>query len=195
RHDTPPFQTPSPISRHSSPAASERGKIRQRLSRVGLFHVLGALRRDGWSSSLAEKTMCIRSASIDDYEALCAIDSITKTSVERRDEIRSWLGSACCCVAEANGRVAAYGVLTHHFYGKPFIEMVMVGSEFRRQGLGEAIIRHFQSTITDSKLFSSTNMSNRPMQELFAKTGFKPSGYIDNLDDGDPEIIFYCPAV
>lgn len=139
--------------------------------------------------------MCIRSACIDDYEALCAIDSVAATSVERRDQIRNWLGSACCCVAEANGRVVAYGVLTHHFYGRPFIEIVMVGRGFRRQGLGAAIIRHFPSAIPDSKLFSSTNMSNRPMQELFVKLGFRPSGYIDNLDEGDPEIIFYCPAV
>ncbi|MCL7701252.1 hypothetical protein M8361_27965, partial [Klebsiella pneumoniae] len=57
-----------------------------------------------------------------------------------------------------------------------------------------AIIRHFQSAITDSKLFGSANMSNRQMQELFVRLGFRPSGYIDNLDEGDPEIIFYRPA-
>ncbi len=71
----------------------------------------------------------------------------------------------------------------------------MVAPEFRRQGLGEAIIRHFRSTLTQPKLFSSTNMSNKPMQELFAKLGFRWSGYIENLDEGDPEIIFYRPAV
>ncbi|KAB2770281.1 GNAT family N-acetyltransferase [Brucella anthropi] len=138
--------------------------------------------------------MSIRPAVIDDYEALCAIDSVAETSLERRDQIRNWLGSACCYVAEANGRAVAYGVLTNHFFGQPFVEMVMVSREFRRQGLGAAIIRHFQSTMPDSNLFSSTNMSNRPMQMLFAKLGFKPSGYIDNLDEGDPEIIFYHPA-
>ncbi|MCK9551704.1 GNAT family N-acetyltransferase [Aquamicrobium sp.] len=139
--------------------------------------------------------MCIRQASIDDHEALCAVDSVAGASVERRNQIRNWLESACCCVAEADGRVAGYGVLTHHFYGQPFIEMVMVAPEFRRQGLGEAIIRHFRSTLTQPKLFSSTNMSNKPMQELFAKLGFQSSGYIENLDEDDPEIIFYRPAV
>lgn len=29
---------------------------------------------------------------------------------------------------------------------------------------------------------------------LFAELGFKPSGYVDNLDEGDPEIIFYHAA-
>ena len=136
--------------------------------------------------------MRIRSAGVDDYDALCAIDSVAETSVKRCDQIRKWLGSACCCVAETDGRVVAYGVLTKHFFGHPFIEMVMVSTDFRRQGLGAAIISYFQSIITGSKLFSSTNLSNRPMLELFAEMGFEPSGYVDNLDDGDPEIIFYC---
>ncbi|MBE1208356.1 GNAT family N-acetyltransferase [Aminobacter carboxidus] len=138
--------------------------------------------------------MRIRSAVIDDYEALCAIDSVAEMSLERRDQIRSWLGSACCHVAERNGRVVAYGVLTQHFFGQPFVEMVMVGREFRRQGLAASIIRHFLSIIAERKLFSSTNMSNRPMQMLFAQLGFRPSGYIDNLDENDPEIIFYHEA-
>ncbi len=134
--------------------------------------------------------MFIRSATNDDHEALCEIDTVVLTSEERRDQIRKWLGSACCFVVEIQGRAAAYGVLTHHFFGYPFIEMVMVGSRYRRQGLGAAIVRHFQSVITGPKLFSSTNMSNRAMQQLFTKLGFEPSGRIDNLDEGDPEIIF-----
>ncbi|MDC8760907.1 GNAT family N-acetyltransferase [Janthinobacterium fluminis] len=80
--------------------------------------------------------MNIRSATIDDYEVLCAIDTVAKGSSERRNQIRDWLTSARCYVAEANGRVAAYGVLTSQFFGHPFIEMVMVGEAFRRQGLG-----------------------------------------------------------
>jgi ribosomal protein S18 acetylase RimI-like enzyme len=135
--------------------------------------------------------MFIRSATNDDHESLCEIDTAALTDGGRRDQIRKWLGSACCFVVEIQGRVAAYGVLTHNFFGYPFIEMVMVGSSYRRQGLGAAIVRHFQSVIAGPKLFSSTNMSNRAMQELFNKLGFEPSGRIDNLDEGDPEIIFY----
>ncbi|MBT9370481.1 GNAT family N-acetyltransferase [Rhizobium sp. CSW-27] len=136
--------------------------------------------------------MHMRPATINDHDELCAIDPVAELSAVRREQIRQWLATAVCCIAESRGRVAAYGVLTHHFFGQPFIEIVMVGHEFRRQGLGAAIVRHFQAASTGSKLFSSTNMSNRPMQALFAKLGFRPSGYIDNLDEGDPEIIFYC---
>lgn len=129
--------------------------------------------------------MNIRPATLDDYPALCSIDSIAGKDSARRDCILSWLRSAEPHVAEANGMVAAYGVLTDQFFGYPFIEMIMVGEKYRRIGLGEALVRHFQSKTTGAKLFSSTNASNGPMQTLFCKLGFVKSGQIDNLDDGD----------
>lgn len=138
--------------------------------------------------------MNIRPSTINDYQALCVIDSVAEASPERRDQIRNWLESACCYVAQVDGQVAAYGVLTDHFFGHSFIEMVMVSQKFRRKGLGAAIIEYLRSVASGSKLFSSTNMSNVPMQMLFAKLGFKQSGRIDNLDHGDPEIIFYYPV-
>jgi len=67
-------------------------------------------------------------------EELCAIDSVAAAGEERRDQIRNWLGSAHCSVAQSNGSAAGYGVLTHHFFGQPFIEMVMVGRDYGRQG-------------------------------------------------------------
>ncbi len=138
--------------------------------------------------------MNIRPATTNDYQALCVIDSVAEASPERRDQIYNWLESARCYVAQVDGQVAAYGVLTSHFFGHSFVEMVMVSQKFRRQGLGAAIIEYLRSVASGSKLFSSTNMSNVPMQMLFAKLGFKQSGHIDNLDHGDPEIIFYCPV-
>lgn len=62
-----------------------------------------------------------------------------------------------------------------------------------RRGLGAALTAHFQTMCAGSKLFTSTNMSNRVMQDLLIRAGFRPSGYIDNLDENDPEIVFYSP--
>jgi GNAT superfamily N-acetyltransferase len=137
--------------------------------------------------------MKIRPATANDYLALCAIDSVAEASSERRAQIGIWLESARCYVAQIDGQVAAYGVLTNHFFGYSFIEMVMVSQKFRLQGLGAAITEHLRSVASGSKIFSSTNKSNIPMQTLFAKMGFTQSGQIDNLDHDDPEIVFYCP--
>ena len=139
--------------------------------------------------------MQIRQAVREDYEALCAVDSVAAKCSERRSRIREWVVSSRCYVgADKNGALVAYGVLTDDFFDHAFIQIVVVSREHQRQGLGAAMVSHFISIARGSKLFSSTNLSNRPMQMLFAKLGFRISGYIDNLDDGDPEIIFYHPA-
>jgi hypothetical protein len=52
-------------------------------------------------------------------------------------------------------------------------------------------MRHLERICPSEKLFTSTNESNMPMQRLCEKLGFVRSGWIDNLDDGDPEIIFF----
>lgn len=43
------------------------------------------------------------------------------------------------------------------------------------------------------KLFTSTNRSNLPMRALLLKAGFIESGYIENLDENDPELVFFYP--
>ncbi|MGR5983053.1 hypothetical protein ACT7CN_17900 [Bacillus cereus] len=41
------------------------------------------------------------------------------------------------------------------------------------------------------RFFSSTNESNESMQKVFNANGFIRSGIVENLDEDDPEIIFY----
>jgi hypothetical protein len=48
-----------------------------------------------------------------------------------------------------------------------------------------------ESECRTEKLFTSTNLSNLPMQSLLAKRGYKLSGVIDNLDPGDPELVYF----
>ncbi|MEO0538637.1 MAG: GNAT family N-acetyltransferase, partial [Cyanobacteria bacterium P01_A01_bin.123] len=39
--------------------------------------------------------------------------------------------------------------------------------------------------------FTSTNESNLLMQALMAKLRYIPSGIINNLDEGDPELVYF----
>ncbi|BBV09000.1 hypothetical protein BML2537_24940 [Providencia stuartii] len=70
--------------------------------------------------------------------------------------------------------------------------MLMVDSEFRRQGIGSQLIEQLKLTCVTPKLFTSTNQSNVSMQRLLANAQFIPSGIIENLDEGDPELIYFC---
>lgn len=67
----------------------------------------------------------------------------------------------------------------------------MVNKNHRRQGLGLTLINKLKMQSKTPKIFTSTNQSNTATQQLLIKAGFIPSGYIENLDDNDPELI-YC---
>ncbi len=69
--------------------------------------------------------------------------------------------------------------------------MLVVEVSFRLQGHGTALIRHFEEMNATPKLFTSTNRSNIPMQNLLAKLGFSPSGIIENLDEDDDELVYF----
>jgi RimJ/RimL family protein N-acetyltransferase len=56
--------------------------------------------------------------------------------------------------------------------------------------VGVAVLRAIESTIMADRVFTSTNESNAPMRALLAQCGYKPIGSIDNLDPGDPELVF-----
>ena len=52
-------------------------------------------------------------------------------------------------------------------------------------------MRYIESACPGEKLFTSTNESNAPMQRLCEKLEYVRSGRIENLDEGDPEIVYF----
>ncbi|MET0439485.1 MAG: GNAT family N-acetyltransferase [Devosia sp.] len=139
--------------------------------------------------------MDIRLATPEDLPALCKLDTYAAEHFERQVEIRSWIDRGVCHVADVGNELAGYGIMTNHFFGQSFVELIMVAPRFRRSGIGLALIRFFQDSCHGRKLFTSTNLSNHSMQSLLLKAGFRSSGYIENLDKGDPELVFFYPAL
>jgi len=133
----------------------------------------------------------IRPALSIDIDALSAIDRQAQTDRHRREFItRSVAQGACSVLVSANGRTAGYGVLDYAFYENGFVSMIYVDPAHRRQGAGLLLLRHLEGLCQTRKLFTSTNLSNRPMQALLAKAGYRLSGVIHDLDEGDPELVY-----
>lgn len=132
----------------------------------------------------------IRPAMIGDLATLVGIDTVAASSPARADEIAAWLARDLCLLAEVHGQCAGYGVLTQGFFKRSFVEMLMVATPFRRKNIGLALLEALVAAAPDEIVFSSTNRSNLPMQSLFARTGFIPSGFVEGLDAGDPELIY-----
>jgi ribosomal protein S18 acetylase RimI-like enzyme len=133
----------------------------------------------------------VRPAGRGDIPALISIDPLTLTNVERRQSIAHWTAAGQCLVALRADRVVGYVALTRSFFHQAFVEMLMVAEDDRRSGVGAGLVEHCLGLVpTGEKLWTSTNASNLPMQGLLLKLGFERSGIVENLDEGDPELIF-----
>ena len=137
--------------------------------------------------------MLIRLASEADLKYLIAIDSVALHEAQRVLQIHAWCAQSTCFLAEKDGEIMGYGVLNYHFFGCGFIEMLMVGEHYRRHGIGLALLNDLKSKCLHPKLFTTTNRSNLPMKRLLRTSGFIESGQIENLDEDDPELVFFIP--
>ena len=93
-------------------------------------------------------------------------------------------------VAELEGELVGYAA-QGRFFGYDFLELLAVRPDKRRQGIATALIRAVEARSSSGKLFTSTNRSNTPMRRLCLRLGFQRSGVVENLDNDDPELIYY----
>jgi GNAT superfamily N-acetyltransferase len=121
-----------------------------------------------------------------DVAAVLEIDHVA----ERADEVRRAVEEARCLVAEIGGELVGFCV-SGRFMGFDYLELLIVDAAHRRQGVGTVLIEAWERTAETLKLFTSTNVSNVPMQRLCESLGYVRSGLIDNLDEGDPEIVYF----
>ena len=139
--------------------------------------------------------MRIREARPEDFDAIAALTPIVRTDVSRARLVRTAIERDVVLVAEVADAVVAYGVLRHEFFEQGFLELLYVAPGHRRRGIGRALVVELDGRCRTEKLFTSTNESNLPMQALLAGLGWVPSGRIENLDPGDPELVYARPPV
>jgi ribosomal protein S18 acetylase RimI-like enzyme len=118
------------------------------------------------------------------------LDALAPIPHPRREDVASAIARGRCWVIRTSNEMAAHLVLGHPFFGHPFVETLYVAEGCRRQGHGRALLRHALALHAGRKLFTSTNTSNAAMRALLAAEGFEQCGWIDNLDPGDPELVF-----
>jgi ribosomal protein S18 acetylase RimI-like enzyme len=136
-------------------------------------------------------SILVERATEDDYADICAIDTAHMGNDNRGDYLANAVMARHCVIAREVGQALGFGIINNSFFGNPFIELLIVHPAHRRRGVGEAMIRYIEKTCPSPKLFTLTNESNIPMQNLCEKLGFVRSGCIENLDEGDPEIIYF----
>jgi ribosomal protein S18 acetylase RimI-like enzyme len=133
----------------------------------------------------------LRPARANDVATLVHLDPIAQKRTTRVEFIRSSVYSGNCILAVEGTEVVAYAVLDYTFFGQGYISMLYVHPNHRRRSVGTQLMRSLEASCTTEKLFTSTNRSNAPMQALLPKLGFVASGTVENLDEDDPELIYF----
>lgn len=135
--------------------------------------------------------MHIREGRRGDFGAILALEHMTRQDPGRAVYIADSLRDRRVFVAECDGTVVGYAVTSYHFCGNGMIELIYVAQDYRRSGVGRSLVEYAESCCQTPKLFTSTNLTNKPMQLLLEGLGYRLSGYIDNLDPGDPELVYF----
>jgi ribosomal protein S18 acetylase RimI-like enzyme len=134
----------------------------------------------------------IKKATVKELADILEIDAMTIGDDSRNNFITGAVKSGRCLAAIESGEVAGFGILgTSLLFNREFIELLIVRPEYRRQGVATAIIGRIEGMCRTEKLFTSTNESNIPARKIYESCGFARSGYIENLDEGDPEVIYF----
>jgi len=134
--------------------------------------------------------IAIRTAEAGDADFMVALDGL----VPGRPRNRTWydraLQSGEALVATLDGRFAGFAIHHQHFFERDFLSLLVVEPWCRRRGVASALLKAVEARCRGADLFTSTNRSNATMLTSLQRWGFIPTGRIDNIDPGDPELVF-----
>jgi len=132
--------------------------------------------------------MNVRPATLGDLESLSTL--LSQDGASRPSFLEASIRGNLGLVAELDGQIVGFGVLSYDFFERGFIKLLYVTSGFRRRGVGSALLSAVETECTTPLIFTSTNESNIAMQNLLSKYGYQASGVVRGLDPGDPELFF-----
>ena len=138
----------------------------------------------------------VRPCETADLAAIGSLDPQVEAGSARwhhlRDRVEHGRAIVLIAVDAPTGAITAYVVVEPAaFFGRDFVELLVVGDSWRRKGIGAHLLQvAFERCATDD-VFVSTNESNAPMRALLRANGWSVSGVLDGLDDGDPEWVYF----
>jgi len=129
-------------------------------------------------------------ASMKHCNEICAIDQNVIGDYSRSEYLRRAINEKRCIIQQTEKEITGFLIFTNDFFENCFISLVIVKPSKRRKGVATALLAFYVELAATPKIFSSTNQSNISMHKVFETAGFIKSGFIENLDEGDPEIIY-----
>lgn len=136
----------------------------------------------------------IRPALPQDAATLIALDDHAQRANERVDEILAAIVAGQCWCALRREEIVGYRIDSHGFFGRPFLELVVVKPSARQTGVAGRLVQDFRQRHRDA-VYAACKASHLPSQRLLTASGFRVSGYLDGLEVGDPVIVYRAAAL
>lgn len=143
------------------------------------------------SLGVVRQLLSITKAKMSQLTRICHIDERQIGSRARKGFIENAVLTRHCLVARVGSEIVGFAITDQTFYSQTFIWLLIVTPEHRRKGIATRLVQVIESNCPTEKLFTSTNRSNAITQQLLGKLGFVQSGSIDNLDENDPELVYF----
>ncbi len=126
-----------------------------------------------------------------DLDALPALRRYIREETPRhRAFIQQVLPLGDMHIALIDGKFAGSVIADNHLWGRGFVWLLWVESDYRRQGVATALMRHAEKLASPPRLFTSTLSSNVASQRLFESLGYERSGQLEKMDDNGPELFY-----
>lgn len=132
----------------------------------------------------------IRPAEPNDLVQIQEFDYVMHESDARKDAAVEAIGEGRALVIETHGAVVGYGIIHHQFFARSFIDLVYIAEDERNRGLGPRLLEALEGLAKSLQVFTSTNESNVHMQHVLEAEGYRRVGRIEELDPGDPELVY-----
>ena len=138
----------------------------------------------------------IRFARLDDLDFAHQDGYITAKVLKSKTEAQLALNPDCIedvVVAEWNGKLVGYVRLEYLWSIVPYISLIRVLPEYRRQGIGKALLRFIETFLREvghEVLYSSSQADEPEPQAWHRHLGFVECGFIAGINDGVGEVFF-----
>ena len=138
----------------------------------------------------------IRFARLDDLDFAYQDGYIPTRVLKRKIEAQTALNPdriEDIVIAERNGKRVGYVRLEYLWSIVPYIALIQVSPEYRRCGVGKALLRFIETFLHDAgheTLYSSSQADEPEPQAWHRHVGFEECGFITSINGGVGEVFF-----
>jgi len=119
------------------------------------------------------------------------LDKKEHVKLNRKEKIHKAILNKHCFKILMNNKAVGFAIFDYRFFDQGWLELIIIEKAYRGKGIRGKAINLICNQSNTNKVFTSTNASNIPMQQVLNKIGFTFSGKLIGLDYRDPELFYY----